>query len=283
MNPQAGFRTEADSIAEQALLGVEPVALNLGQHYAIRTPEGFKLVDLTTEAALKAAGLERLHPKSGYTFHNLGSFADYANSLFDDVNPSESFGREHALCLADESQKTIKLLFDSGPYAWNSISTSLQLSFSPEMQRWTADNGRYMVQQDFAEFCELNLASFHSPDAATILEIAQTFQAKTTIDFSSAFRLASGAIKLKHEEQINVTAGERAGIIIPEALTIAIPIFKYGKAYSVKARLRYRTVESSVKLSVLLVDPEMAIEHAFNEVVAEAADLLKMPVHHGST
>jgi hypothetical protein len=42
-----------------------------------------------------------------------------------------------------------------------------------------------MAQQDFAEFCELNLLTFSSPDPATILEIAQTFQAKSTVDFSS--------------------------------------------------------------------------------------------------
>ena len=93
--------------------------------------------------------------------------------------------------------------------------------------------------------------------------------------------LASGAIKLKREEQINATAGERADISIPEEITVAMPIFKFGKAYAVKARLRYRIVEGAVKLSVLLVDPEMAIEHAFKEVVDEVTSLLEMPVYYG--
>ena len=147
--------------------------------------------------------------------------------------------------------------------------------------RWAEVSGKYLAQQDFAEFCELNLESFSSPDAATILEIAQTFQAKSTVDFTSAVRLSSGAIKLKREEQINATAGERADISIPEELTIALPLFKYGKAYAVKARLRYRIVDSAVKLSVLLVDPEMAIEHAFKEVMDEVSNLLEMPVFYG--
>jgi hypothetical protein len=94
-------------------------------------------------------------------------------------------------------------------------------------------------------------------------------------------RLASGAIRLKREENVQATAGERADITIPEELAIALPLFKYGKAYSVKARLRYRVVDSAVKLSVLLVDPEMAIEHAFMEVIDEVSSLLEMPVFYG--
>ena len=86
---------------------------------------------------------------------------------------------------------------------------------------------------------------------------------------------------MKREEQINATAGERADIAIPEELTVAMPIFKFGKAYAVKARLRYRIVEGAVTLSVLLVDPEMAIEHAFAEVINEVSSLLEMPVFYG--
>jgi hypothetical protein len=40
-------------------------------------------------------------------------------------------------------------------------------------------------------------------------------------------------------------------------------------------------VESAVRLSVLLVDPEMAIEHAFKEVAEEVSNLLGMPVFFG--
>jgi uncharacterized protein YfdQ (DUF2303 family) len=278
------IRTEADAVIEQTLLGMEPVQLNPGGVYALRTRDGFKLIDLNQPEVLRAAGWERLNPQARYAFHSIQSFADYVAKVFDyDDNDKDSYRprRSRALCMADELALKIRLIFDAQPNEWGSVYADLALVNSPEAQRWLEASGKYLAQQDFAEFCELNLESFSSPDAATILEIAQTFQAKSTVDFSSAVRLSSGAIKLKREEKIDATAGERADISIPELLTVAMPIFKYGRAYAVKARLRYRIVDSAVRLSVLLVDPEMAIEHAFKEVVDEVSNLLKMPVFYG--
>jgi uncharacterized protein YfdQ (DUF2303 family) len=278
------IRTEADAIHEQSLLGVAPVKLTPGHLYAVRTKDGFKTIDLNQPDVLKAAGWERLNPQSSYSFHTIESFTSYVSKVFDyDKDDEDAYRprRNRALCIADEAARTIRLVFDAQPSEWGTVYADLKLIGSPEAKRWLEASGKYMAQQDFAEFCELNLETFSSPDAATILEIAQTFQAKSTVDFSSAVRLSNGAIKLKREEQINATAGERADISIPDLLTVAMPIFKFGKAYAVKARLRYRIVDAAVKLSVLMVDPEMAIEHAFKEAMDEVSNLLEMPVFYG--
>lgn len=285
MTDQNKLRSEADAVIEQTLLGVEPVELCPDNIYAVRTPDGFKTIDLTKEEVLKAAGWPRSCPRSSFAFHSIESFTSYVQGVFampgpDDAHPSP-YSVDNALCIADEDALTIRLIFDAQPKDWGTVYADLKLQHSPEAHRWLVSSGKYLAQQDFAEFCEINLESFSSPDAATILEIAQTFQAKSTVDFSSAVRLSSGAIKLKREEQTTATAGERAEIAIPEVLTLALPLFKYGKAYAVKARLRYRVVESAVKLSVLLVDPEMAFEHAFKEVVSDVQERLNMPVFYG--
>ncbi len=279
-------RTEADALIEQTLLGVEPIELLPGHVYVVRTREGFKTIDLTKPELLNAAGWERLRPQANYAFHSVQSFTSYVLSVFDNYpegldDDAYRPRRSRALCIADEAQGTVRLIFDAQPNEWGTVYADLMLLGSPEAKRWMAASGTYMAQQDFAEFCELNLETFSSPNAAKILEIAQTFQAKSTVDYSSAVRLFSGAIKLRREEQINATAGERSDISIPEVLTVAMPIYKFGKAYAVMARLRYRIVDSAVKLSVLLVDPEMAIEHAFKEVVDEVSTLLGMPVFYG--
>jgi hypothetical protein len=284
---ESTIRTEADAVIEQTLLGVEPVELFPGRIYIVRTRDGFKTIDLNQPEVLEAAGLKRLNPQAHYAFHSIQSFTSYVLNVFDndpfDTLDDDAYRprRSRALCIADEARETIRLIFDAQPNEWGTVYADLKLIGSSEAKRWLEASGRYMEQQDFAEFCELNLETFSSPAAATILEIAQTFQAKSTVDFSSAVRLSSGAIKLRREEQINATAGERADISIPEVLTVAMPLFKYGKAYAVKARLRYRIVDAAVRLSVLLVDPEMAIEHAFKEVVDEVSTLLVMPVFYG--
>jgi hypothetical protein len=280
------IRTEADAVIEQTLLGVKPVDLTPGHIYAVRTREGFKTIDLNQPDVLQDAGWERRNPQSSYCFHTVESFTQYILNLYD--NDPEGIDddayrprRNRAMCIADEAARTIRLVFDAQPNEWGTVYADLKLIVSPEAKRWMDASGKYMAQQDFAEFCELNLETFSSPDAATILEIAQTFQAKSTVDFSSAVRLSNGAIKLKRDEKIEATAGERADLSIPDMLTVAMPLFKYGKAYAVQARLRYRVVESAVRLSVLLVDPEMAIEHAFKEVAEEVSSLLAMPVFFG--
>ena len=278
------IRTEADAVIEQTLLGVPPVELKPGHVYAVRTREGFKTIDLNQLDVLRAAGCKRLNPQSSYCFYTVESFAAYVNKVFDANDDGEDAympRRNHALCIADEGARTIRLIFDAQPNQWGTVYADLKLLGSSEAKRWLDASGKYLPQQDFAEFCELNLESFSSPDAATILEIAQTFQARTTVDFSSATRLSSGAIKLKREETINATAGERADISIPEDLTVALPLFRYCKSYAVKARLRYRIVDSAVNLSVLLLDPEMAIEHAFKEVIDEVSKRLAMNVFYG--
>ena len=276
------IRTEADAVIEQTLLGVPPVELRPGHVYAVRTRDGFKTIDLNQLDVLRAAGCERLNPQSSYCFYTVESFTAYVKQVFDnDGEDAYMPRRNQALCIADEGARTIRLIFDAQPNQWGTVYADLKLLGSSEAKRWLDASGKYLAQQDFAEFCELNLESFSSPNAATILEIAQTFQAKSTVDFSSATRLSSGAIKLKREEQISATAGERADISIPEELTVALPLFQYGRAYAVKARLRYRIVDSAVTLSVLLVDPEMAIEHAFKEVMDEISGRLAMKVFYG--
>lgn len=285
-------RSEADAVHEQALLGVEPVELIPGRIYAIRTAAGFKTIDLTTENVLQAVGWQRERAVSRYAFHDIKSFTDYVNGIFArrtaEGEPAQDGDkgayrplRKHALCIANEAALTIRLIFDAQPNDWGDVHADLKLQTSPEAQRWVGNSGKYLTQQDFAEFCELNLESFSSPAAATILEIAQTFQAKTTVDFGSAVRLSNGAIKLKREEKVEATAGERADITIPEELRLALPLFKYDKTYEVRARLRYRVRDSAVHLSVLLVDPEMAFEHAFREVVNQVSTQLDMPVFWG--
>jgi uncharacterized protein YfdQ (DUF2303 family) len=71
------------------------------------------------------------------------------------------------------------------------VYTDLKLQTSSEWQRWMSNSGRYISQQDFAEICILNLDSF-ATSAATILEIAQTFQAKKPLILPVlfAFRVA---------------------------------------------------------------------------------------------
>ena len=129
-------RTEADAVHEQTLLGIEPVVLNPGCFYAIRTTNGYKTIDLTTEATLKAVGWNRERPVSRYAFHNTQSFVSYVKGIFtsagDDDPNAYNPRRDHAICIADETAFTIRLIFDAQPYEWGDVYTDLKLQTSPE-------------------------------------------------------------------------------------------------------------------------------------------------------
>lgn len=275
--PEHTTRTEADSVIEQTLLGVEPVELEVGSVYAVRTPDGFKLIDLQTEEHLKRDGQVRNLAQAHYTFQKVDSFVRYCRDAF-----SGGYTKENALCIAHEGMRRVRMIFDSLPSEWGKVIADLQLIESEEAGRWRKADGVYMKQLDFAEFCEQNLQTFVAPASATVLEIAETFQAKKTVDFQNATRLTNGAIKLKRDEQIVATAGEQADVLVPDKVTLAMPLFKFGPTYQRQARLRYRIKDDAVVLSFLQVEPEQAIEHAFAAVVAEIEEALEMPLFYGS-
>lgn len=270
-------RTEADSVIEQTLLGVEPVELELNSVYAVRTPDGFKLIDLQNEEILKRAGWDRNLEQSHYTFQKVDSFVRYCSDLF-----AGGYEKAGALCIAHEGMRRVRMIFDSKPSKWAKVIADLQLVESEEAHRWRAASGQYMKQLDFAEFCEQNLQTFITPPSANVLEIAETLQAKKTVDFQNATRLTNGAIKLKRDEQIVAVAGETGEILVPDKVTIATPLFKFGPTYERQARLRYRIKDDAVVLSFLLVEPEQAIEHAFGAVVTQIEEALEMPLFFGS-
>ena len=57
-----------------------------------------------------------------------------------------------------------------------------------------------MTQVDFARFLEENMPDVVEPDSAELLEVALTFEAKKSVEFSSGVRLANGQIQFQYDE-----------------------------------------------------------------------------------
>lgn len=161
------------------------------------------------------------------------------------------------------------------------------ITFTPtpsrKLQEWGTKDGRLMGQREFAEWIDEHAEDVVSPDSAKVLEIAQTMEATKTVDFKSATRL-SGAqdVQISYTEETDTSAGERGHMVIPEVVTIGIPVFEGDDAYKIDARIRYRIDDGRLTIGYKLLRLEDVKEDAINlilEAIGTVAEEVSVPVY----
>lgn len=160
----------------------------------------------------------------------------------------------------------------------------LELLPTDMWQIWTGQDKKLMDQERFAEHLEDNAADVVEPDAATMLEIAQSLHATNSAQFKSGIRLDSGEITFRYEETISAKAGQTGDIDIPSTFVIAIAPFEGANRVEITARFRYRISSDRLLLSYALLDPADIARNAFlNHVEQVRTDLgdLGVPVYQG--
>ena len=151
-------------------------------------------------------------------------------------------------------------------------TATLQLATTDDWKEWTEHDGKLHPQLAFAEFIEDHLPNFQNPSAADMLELAQTFQATTKVDFESSQRVKSGETQIAYVENTTATAGKKGGLTIPDTFTIALQPFENGPAYKVEARFRYRITDGHLQLAYRLNRPKDVRKLAFDDAVKGFSD-----------
>jgi uncharacterized protein YfdQ (DUF2303 family) len=136
---------------------------------------------------------------------------------------------------------------------------------SVEFETWMNANRKQMTQVDFARFLEENLPDIAEPNSAELLEVALTFEAKKSVEFSSGVRLGNGQIQFQYDEIVRGTA-QKGSIEVPEKFVLGIPIHVNGPAYRIEVRLRWRLQEGKVVFWYEIVRPHRYIEDALKEI-----------------
>jgi uncharacterized protein YfdQ (DUF2303 family) len=175
-----------------------------------------------------------------------------------------------AYIYADPDTFTITAVFNDNRAAtpgWRDYRVRFTAEFTPEFQKWKGNSGQHKSQTEFAEFIEDNMADIPEPGAQILLDVATTIQATTGISFSSAKRLQDGQVQLGYTENIDARAGAGGALTIPKEFDLGLRIFKNGDGYKLKARLKYRLSNPSIKFWYELERPERAIEDAFKGYV----------------
>jgi uncharacterized protein YfdQ (DUF2303 family) len=153
----------------------------------------------------------------------------------------------------------------TGAPAWCDHAAVFQPRRSVEFTTWLDQNRKQMTQVEFARFLEENLPDIVEPSSAELLQVALTFEAKKSVEFSSGVRLNNGQIQFQYDEVVRGTA-QKGTMEVPEVFTIGVSIHMNGPAYRIPVRLRWRLHEGKVAFWYEVVRPHKYIEDALKEI-----------------
>lgn len=253
--------SEARVVADLAREAATPQTIGTrdGSPYGVAVPPGSQWEVHTGEAF----ALMPWRPRGTTTTRDSASFVQ---AITDQEN-----GSQHPRLFADPDGRRLVAVLNPDPDGWGDYRVLLQLQTSREWQEWTGIDRRLVSQVDFAEFIEQHTPDIVAPDAATMLELAQSFHATRSVRFESSQRLKSGETALQYVE--DVEAKGRGQVAIPDTVALELPVFDGGSVVDVDARLRWRIDGQSLRLGVVLIRPDTIERSAFMRVVDDVQQL----------
>ena len=173
---------------------------------------------------------------------------------------------------AHETEGVFSAVVDAGTddeAGWRRHLVKLTLTPSDEWKTWTAQSGRLMTQEQFAEFIEDNARNVVSPSSAELLEVAQSLQIRRGVDFESGTRLSDGNVQFGYRETTTATAGTAGTLTIPATLELALAPFRGGEPYRVPASVRYRLQDKRLALGFKLQNADQVRRDAFAQIAEQ--------------
>jgi uncharacterized protein YfdQ (DUF2303 family) len=187
---------------------------------------------------------------------------------------------------ASRDSRTITAVIDAHSAdvpGWAGHRLVLGLQHSEAFKAWQAHDGRYMDQEAFAEFLDDNRADIVDPSAAEMLEIAQTIQGTSKVDWQAGHRLRDGQRVLGYVETNTATAGTKGELAIPSEISLGVAIFDGAKVrHELTARFRHRIEGGKLRLMYKLDRPADVVTAAFDGVVAEVEQACGTTVMRGT-
>jgi uncharacterized protein YfdQ (DUF2303 family) len=261
MTSQTDTNTEAAVIADLAQQALYPQGITPGAVYvAADGNNGSRILD---------ADLYALHPRHIAAQRVVGDAESFVRYVTKHVIDG------HTEVYADVPSSSVVAVIDShdqGEGGWQKHTARLELRKTKSWEAWTGIDGKLLEQVQFAEFIEQQALDVRSPESALLVEIAQSFQAKTSVDFEGGERLDSGQVRLEYKETVTAKAGQKGHIDIPTELELLLRPYIGGPVYVVYARFRYRLRGSALGLGVVLTRPQEILDAAFADIVTEIRD-----------
>jgi uncharacterized protein YfdQ (DUF2303 family) len=170
-----------------------------------------------------------------------------------------------------------------GEPSWCAHRATYDCPHDPVFRLWLKENNQWKAQREFAEFIESNTAQIREPSAAEFLEVAQTLTARTQVSFIGTTRLDSGRDQVAFESTSETKAGEKGNLQLPAIFKVQLVVFDGSAPWLFQARLRHRINEQKkLELKYELVNPQITIRAAWDELVKAIADATKLQPYLGS-
>lgn len=250
--------TEAEVIADLAMTSATTEPLNPEQRLQhITVPQGAASEIIDLEKFLPAP--ERKSTTS--LFHELEDLIRYTTRHRDETETTlwvDVVGASVCAVINDHSAESP---------AWRDHRATHKLRATEQWKHWIEKSGKLLTQSDFAEHIEDGALSIIDPDPATMLEIAQTFHAKTGVEFKQIQRIRDGQLNVQYAEETAASAGTRGDLDVPQEITLLLPVFEGQEKVEVQARIRYRLREGQLSIGYKLVDVDEVLKAAIDLVV----------------
>lgn len=240
---------DAQVIRDISQQAVEPYEIDPHVDYLISTPSGsYTLVDTEKlrEHPTRASGT--------YKPETVASFIDYVEKHSD---------KEATTVWVHSTQgKVVAVLDDHSAKDpnWGKHRVALDLVTTPEWTFWTKLDGTLVDQEAFANHLQDGLPDILEPDGATLLEIAQTFQVKTGVNFRKGVDITSGEVKFTYDEEQQAKAGKAGDVEVPRQFKLYLAPFVGEEKVELNANLRWRTGKGEFAIGYKLEHPERVIE-----------------------
>ncbi|MGW4525145.1 DUF2303 family protein [Amycolatopsis sp. NPDC004378] len=162
---------------------------------------------------------------------------------------------------------------------WRDHTATLRLKVDRDWAAWAEFDGKLFEQETFAEFLEDNARLIVDPDAATMYEVARSFQARSKSDYSRVVRVDNGDVQMTWNEQTDAKVGVGKGTFeVPATFTVRLAPFVGTPMQELTARLRWRLREGRLGIGFALLRPDLVVREAFQDVVATVNGDINSPV-----
>ena len=181
-----------------------------------------------------------------------------SNTLFDPhsfSNYLKRFAEPETVIFADKPNRRAVAEIDYHAAVLNDASDDTPgaswrthlVTFAPRLDeayaQWRAHDGREMVQKTLLEFLEDRAEDVQTPAAASLSEMVMEFQAVRKVTFKSTQRLRDNLRAFSYTEE-DQSQGQA---VLPEHLTLFLPIFARQEPQPIKVALRYRIDDGGLR------------------------------------
>lgn len=259
--------SNAQAIVNAATRAAEPTALDdsVRFHTVVSPDGGIKVLDLEAKVdearyahtPRRKQGTYRVHDAKSFVSY-LAKHADPDSEVWADAVAAKIVG---VLDAHEETDGTVP----GARHEEHRVEYSVLLTDA--WKAWKEYDGKLMDQSTLAEHFESRSIDIIRPNAADMLELAQSFRATTASSFESSKRLSDGQRQFQYREEIDAQAGKKGQLDIPETFEIGLKPFEGADGFKVTARFRYRITDGVLRIGYKLDRPEDVLRQAFLTVV----------------